>query len=182
MKKNNISMDLPRYNFGNKKIGFISIIFSKPGFRFMFFFRLCQEFKKGSAIGLLARLILKFLTILYGFQIPHSTRIAKGLFLAHWGNIIINRSVVIGENCNISQGVTIGQVNRGKMKGTPVIGDRVWIGTNAVIVGNVKIGNDALIAPLSYVNFNVPPKAVILGNPGKIVSYNSSAGYVNNLA
>lgn len=51
------------------------------------------------------------------------------------------------ENCNIHKGVTIGQENRGKRKGTPVIGDEVWIGINATIVGKISIGSDVLIAP-----------------------------------
>ena len=50
-----------------------------------------------------------------------------------------------------------------------------------MIVGKIMIGNDVLIAPLSYVNFDVPDNAVVVGNPAQIVSYNSSAGYVKNL-
>lgn len=55
-------------------------------------------------------------------------------------------------NCNIHKGVTIGQENRGKRQGTPIIGDNVWIGMNVTIVGNIKIGNDVLIAPNTYLN------------------------------
>jgi serine O-acetyltransferase len=94
---------------------------------------------------------------------------------------VINHKAVIGEDCNIAQGVTIGIVNRGTNKGCPVVGNRVWIGANAVIVGSIKIGNDALIAPLSYVIEDVPEKAVIMGNPAKVVSLNGSEGYVNNI-
>ncbi|MGL2966877.1 serine O-acetyltransferase [Flavobacterium sp. XGLA_31] len=95
---------------------------------------------------------------------------------------MINQNVILGENCNVSQGVTLGNVSRGKLKGTPTIGDRVWIGANAVVVGNIKIGDDVLIAPLSYVNFDVPDKAVVAGNPAVIVNYNTSAGYLKNLS
>ncbi len=63
--------------------------------------------------------------------------------------------------------------------GCPVIGDRVWIGANAVVVGRITIGDDVLIAPLSFVNFDVPDKAVVAGNPAKIINYNGSEGYVN---
>lgn len=61
--------------------------------------------------------------------------------------------------------MTIGQENRGKRKGTPVIGNEVWIGINATIVGAVKIGDDVLIAPNSYVNCDVPSHSVVYGNP-----------------
>jgi serine O-acetyltransferase len=59
--------------------------------------------------------------------------------------------------------------------------DRVWIGANAVVVGKITIGNDVLIAPLTYVNFDLPDKAVVAGNPAKIVNYNGSFGYVNDI-
>lgn len=113
-------------------------------------------------------------------QIPLKVKIGEGFYIGHCGRIIINPEVVIGKNVNIATGVTIGQENRGKRKGTPTIGDNVWIGTNAVIVGNIKIGNDVLIAPLSFVNFDVPDHSVVVGNPAKIISKeNATEGYVN---
>lgn len=65
----------------------------------------------------------------------------------------------------ISKGVTIGQENRGKRKGTPCIGNNVWIGVNATIVGNVVIGNDVLIAPNTYINCDIPDHSIVFGNP-----------------
>ena len=49
--------------------------------------------------------------------------------------------------------------------GTPVIGDKVWIGVNATIVGAIKIGNDVLIARNTYVNCDVPDHSIVFGNP-----------------
>ena len=72
-------------------------------------------------------------------------------------------------NCNIHKGVTIGQENRGKRKGTPVIGDEVWIGINATIVGKVSIGSDVLIAPNTFVNKDIPDHSVVFGNPCVII-------------
>ena len=76
---------------------------------------------------------------------------------------------MIGCNVNITKGVTIGLSNRGSKKGCPVIGDYVWIGANAAIVGDVHIGEDVLIAPNTYVNCDVPSHSIVLGNPAKIV-------------
>ena len=81
-------------------------------------------------------------------QIPARTSIGEGLYIGHLGRIIINPDAKLGKNINIATGVTIGAENRGKRKGAPTISDNCWIGTNAVIVGNVKIGSDVLIAPL----------------------------------
>lgn len=82
--------------------------------------------------------------------------VGKGFYLGHFGMIVINGEVKIGDNCNINQGVTIGAENRRKRKGVPVIGNRVWIGASSVVVGRISIGNNVLIAPLTYVNFDVP--------------------------
>ncbi len=77
--------------------------------------------------------------------------------------------------------MTIGQENRGKRKGAPIIGNSVWIGVNATIVGHITIGDDVLIAPNSYVNCDVPSHSVVFGNPCIVKSKeNATEGYVNN--
>ena len=172
--------DLNRYL--KPKRNKIKLILFNPPFRFMFTFRGCQRYSKFTFIGVLFRIWNKNLQVKYGFQFQYTTKIGKGLYLPHYGNIVINHQVIIGENCNIAQGVTLGNIKRGSKKGNPIIGDRVSIGANAVVVGNIKIGNDALIAPLSFVNFDVPSNAVISGNPATIINYNSSSMYVENLA
>lgn len=76
----------------------------------------------------------------------------------------------------------VGQANRGIRKGCPIIGDRVWIGINAVVVGNVTIGDDVMIAPNSFVNVDVPSHSVVFGNPCVIKHRNwATEGYVNNV-
>ena len=112
-------------------------------------------------------------------QIPADTTIGEGFYIGHSGRIIINSKAVIGRNVNIATGVTIGQENRGKRAGVPTIGDNCWIGTNAVIVGNITIGSDVLIAPLSFVNFDVPDHSIVIGNPAKIIhNDNATDGYI----
>ena len=75
----------------------------------------------------------------YGLEISDELNVGGGLYIGHPYNITINSEVVIGENVNIHKGVTIGQENRGKRKGCPVIGNKVWIGVNATIVGAVMV-------------------------------------------
>ena len=114
-------------------------------------------------------------------QIPARTRIGEGFYIGHLGRVIILPDAIIGKNVNVGTGVTIGMENRGARKGAPTISDDCWIGTNAVIVGNVKIGSDVLIAPLSYVNFDVPDHSIVIGNPGKILpKENATADYICN--
>ncbi len=91
--------------------------------------------------------------------------------------LTVGRDVVIGECCNLHKGCTIGAENRGNREGSPVLGNRVYVGINATIVGNIRIGNDVMIAPNSFVNFDVPDHSVVIGNT---IHYkeNATEGYI----
>lgn len=116
----------------------------------------------------------------YGLEVL-SESIDEGLYLGHAHNINVHPDVKIGKNCNLNKGCTIGKENRGDRKGVPVLGNDVWVGTNAIIVGKITIGDDVLIAPNSYVNFNVPSHTIVVGNPGRIVyKLNATEGYITN--
>lgn len=116
----------------------------------------------------------------YGIEISSGAEIGNGLYMGHPYNITIASGVRMGKNCNVHKGVTIGRINTGKKEGVPIIGDSVFFGINSTIVGNIKIGSDVLIAPNSYVNFDVPDHSVVIRNPG-VIHYkeNATAGYVN---
>lgn len=108
------------------------------------------------------------------------SKIGPGLYVGHPYGITINPNATLGKNCNIHKGVTIGQENRGLRKGTPTIGDCVWIGVNATIVGNITVGDDVLIAPNTYVNCDIPSHCVVFGNPCIIKHRdNATEGYIN---
>ena len=114
----------------------------------------------------------------YGLEIL-SDNIGPGLYIGHAHNINVNPDPIIGKNCNLNKGCTLGRENRGIREGAPVLGDNVWIGTNSVVVGKVYIGNDVLIAPNAYVNFDVPDHSIVLGNPGRIIKKeNATDSYI----
>lgn len=116
-----------------------------------------------------------------GLELSINQQIGGGLYLGHAYNITINSNAKIGRNCNIHKGAVIGQANRGSRKGYPTIGDRVWIGINAAIVGNVTIGDDVMIAPNSFVNIDIPSHSVVFGNPCIIKHRDwATEEYVNN--
>lgn len=115
-------------------------------------------------------------------QISPETSIGKGLSLLHWGPMVISHIAVIGDNCTLSQGVTIGLAPRGDKRGAPTLGDRVWVGPNAVLVGNIRIGSNVLVGPNAFVNFDVPDNSIVIGNPGKVIESNSATeGYIENM-
>lgn len=173
--------DLKRYGFVTRRQIFFAW-FKVPQIRFLIVFRKAVTYRRFSFRWLFFSILLKHYSLKIGYQIPIGTKIGKGLYLGHRGSIVINPESVIGENCNIAQGVTIGQTNRGRLQGAPVIGSKVWIGANAVIVGKIYIGNNVLIAPNSYVNMDVPDNSIVLGNPAQIIpKENATEGYINNV-
>ncbi|MGI9581720.1 serine O-acetyltransferase [Chryseobacterium sp. RRHN12] len=152
-----------------------------PNLHFIYILRKAQKYQKKPVLNIFWRIVLRHYQIKYGFQIYPETQIGEGFYLGHFGSLVINPKTIIGKNCNIAHGVTIGQQNRGKNEGSPVIGDEVWIGTNAVIVGAITIGNNVLVVPNSYVNFDVPQDSIVMGNPGKIFpNLKATQGYINN--
>lgn len=115
----------------------------------------------------------------YGFQILPNTKIGKGLYIGHLGPVVINGQAELGENCTLGNVVTIGQTNRGERAGCPKIGDNVWIGTGAVVVGKIDIGDNVLIAPNAFVNFDVPSNSIVAGNPAVIKQHeNATESYI----
>lgn len=114
-----------------------------------------------------------------GIEISSKCTIGEGFYLAHQWGITINPAAVLGKNINIHKGVTIGQENRGKRAGCPILGDNIWIGVNSTIVGKINIGNDVLIAPNSFINFDVPNHSVVIGS--KIFHRDdATVGYINH--
>lgn len=116
----------------------------------------------------------------YGLEISPSACIGKGCYLGHPYNITVGADVKIGNNVNLHKGCTIGRENRGKREGVPIIGDCVSVGINSTIVERVRIGNDVMIAPNTFVNFDVPSHSIVIGNPAVIHHKdNATKGYVN---
>lgn len=106
------------------------------------------------------------------------SEIGEGFYIGHPGDIHIRAK--LGKNCNVSAGCTIGPTARGKRKGSPTLGDCVWVGLNAVVVGKIEIGDDVMIGPNAFVNFDVPSHSIVIGNPGKIIPReNATEGYIN---
>lgn len=170
--------DLFRY-YGEKGESMKNRLFRPIEIKYLHAFRKVQE-STFFIIKTYYKLKLLHLSLRSQIQIPANTKIGRGFYIGHTGRIIINPAAVLGKNINIATGVTIGQENRGKRTGSPTIGNNCWIGTNAVIVGNIRIGNDVLIAPLSFVNFDVPDHSIVIGNPAKIIHREGATeGYID---
>ncbi len=132
--------------------------------RYMYYWRL----RKSSPGNILAKILCFIVSKKYGLEISSSANIGCGLYLGHAYNITVGGGVTLGDNCNLHKGCTIGRENRGKREGVPTIGNCVSVGINAVVIGKITIGDDVMIAPNSFVNFDVPAHSIVVGNPGVI--------------
>jgi serine O-acetyltransferase len=174
----NIKYDLYRHSGKTSAITFIKNYLLTPGFNYIFWFRLASLYKK----NYLLHYILYKKKLKFNIQIAIGAKIGKGFYIGHWGDIVINKDATIGDNCNISQGVTIGIANGGKYPGVPIIGDRVYIGPGAKIFGNITIGNDVAIGANAVVTHDVPDGVSVAGIPAKIISQTGSINYIHNIS
>lgn len=143
-----------------------------PGFQYSYCLRHAQN-ASNPITKIFWILVLRLMMYYTGIQIPYQTNIAEGLKFGHWGTIVINPEAKIGKNFSVSHGCCVGNA-AGKHMEVPVIGDNVIMNANAVVVGGVRIGNNVLIAPNAFVNFDVPDNSIVIGNPGQIIKRESS--------
>jgi len=106
----------------------------------------------------------RWLSVILGFSIPINT-CGPGLYLVHWGSIVISSQARIGRNCRIHSCVNIGSDETG----APKIGDNVYIGPGAKLFGNIIIGNNVRIGANAVVNKSFPDNITIVGVPARIV-------------
>ncbi len=110
----------------------------------------------------------KFCEIFMEMVISPRAVIGEGLYIGHIGGVHISPYAVIGKNCDIAHRVTIGMAAIGR-QGAPEIGDNVYIGTGATLVGRIKIGDGARIAANTLVLDDVPAGATVMGVPGRVM-------------
>ena len=125
--------------------------------------------------GIRKRLSLKAYWLIYRLietavciTLPISADIGPGLRIWHFGGIIVHADAVIGANCTLRQGVTIG--NRHNDGQVPKIGDNVEFGAYAQVLGGITIGNNCKIGALSLVLCDVPDSATAIGIPAKVIT------------
>jgi serine O-acetyltransferase len=110
----------------------------------------------------------KFCEVFMEMCIDPQASIGEGLYIGHIGGVHINPQAVLGKNCDIAHRVTVGASAMGR-QGAPVLGDDVYIGTGATLVGKIKVGTGAKIAANTLVISNVPEGATVMGVPGRII-------------
>lgn len=123
----------------------------------------------GRIFGVMIEYIIR---VLYASDINCKSQIGGGLFIVHGHDIVIGAKVVVGNNCKIFNGVTLGGQNTEIDNAPqPIIGDNVVISTGAKILGDIKIGNDCIVGANSVVVKSVDENSIIAGVPARFIKY-----------
>ena len=179
----NIKSDLARYRITEQRSNLASIIIS-PGVLAGMYYRLGHWIWYAEAkrewLRLLRPLYIvgkRFVEIYTGISVSPQAVIGPGLYFNHFGSIFIGAST-IGENCNFAHEVTVGIAGRGSKRGRPVLGDRVFVGPGAKILGLVNVGDDVAVGANAVVTKDLSDRAVAVGIPAKVVSYEGSFDFI----
>lgn len=182
MLRNILLADFKRYNrhsLSLKTLFSVFVLQPIPGLKYMTIFRLVQHYRtRNRLLFYFFFLWLRRLKVKYGFDISYRTQIGKGFYIGHFGTVVIHGDSVIGENCNISQGITIGVSNYGTKKGVPVIGNRVFMGPNACVFGNISIGDNVVIGANTVVTDSVPAGKTVVSSNATIIDKDLSEYYI----
>ena len=143
-----------------------------PGFRIMIRYRIAHKlYKKGHY--LLARKIMQKGADKMGIDIHPGATIGNNFFIDHGIGVIIGETAIIGDNCTIYQGVTLGGTGKQTGKRHPTIGNNVMISAGAKVLGNITIGDNTKIGAGSVVLKDIPENSTVVGVPGRVVKRNN---------
>lgn len=120
----------------------------------------------------IARMLSQWARFWTGIEIHPGATIGKGLFIDHGSGVVIGETTIIGDDCTIYQGVTLGGTGKDKGKRHPTLGNNVLVGGGAKILGPFAVGDNARIASGAVVLSEVPPDSTAVGVPARVVRRN----------
>ena len=149
-------------------------VFLYPSFKVMLHYRLAHKlYEKGHYFW--ARWISQRAVRKTGIEIHPGAKIGKGLFIDHGNGVIIGETTIIGDNCTLYQGVTLGGTGKEHGKRHPTLGNNVMVSAGAKVLGSFTIGDNSKIGSGSVVLNEVPPNSTVVGVPGRVVRRNNQA-------
>lgn len=151
----------------------VEIFLCYPGFHAILLHRLAHKLYNWR-VPLIPRVISQFSRWLTGIEIHPGARIGRRFFIDHGMGVVIGETTIIGDDCLLYQGVTLGGTGKEKGKRHPTLQNRVVVGTGAKVLGNITIGDCTRIGAGSVVVRDVPARSTVVGIPGRVVrTYNS---------
>lgn len=148
--------------------GTLDVILSYPGFHAVTAHRFIHALN-ALGVPLLPRFLSNLVRAVTGIEIHPAARIGRRFFIDHGMGVLIGETAEIGDDVTLYKGVTLGGTSLGRGKRHPTIGNDVVIGTNASILGAITVGDGARVGAGSVVVRDVPPRATVVGIPGRIV-------------
>jgi len=148
-------------------------VFLYPSFKVKLYYKISHFLYKRKRF-LIARLISEKAKRKTGIEIHPGATIGKNLFIDHGMGVVIGETCVIGDNVTLFHGVTLGGTGKEKGKRHPTIGNNVFIGSGAKILGNITIGNNVKIGANSVILESIPDNVTVVGIPGKIIKHHTT--------
>lgn len=147
----------------------LEIFMTYSGFHALAYYRAAHWFYRHN-FYLLAALISHSGKMTTGIEIHPGAKIGKFLFIDHGNGVVIGQTAVIGDNVTIMHNVTLGSRKQMNNRRHPIVGNNVFIGAGAQLLGPITIGAKAKIGAGTIVLIDVPEGATIVGNPGHLVT------------
>jgi serine O-acetyltransferase len=148
----------------------LEVVLAYPGFHARQLHRLAHALHR-RGLPLLPRLISHVNRCLTGIEIHPGAVIGERLFIDHGMGVVIGETAVIGDDCHLHQGVTLGGTSTRRVKRHPTLGNDVLVGAGAQLIGAITVGDHARIGAGSVVVTNVPPYATVVGVPGHVIAF-----------
>ena len=151
----------------------LEVLLCYPGLQAIALHRIAHRLNQ-LHLPFIPRFISHLARFLTGIEIHPGATIGSGLFIDHGMGVVIGETAILGDDCLIYQGVTLGGTGKESGKRHPTLGDNVVVGAGAKVLGNIEIGSDVRIGSGSVVLKNVPSHCTVVGIPGRVV-YQSGA-------
>lgn len=158
----------------------LEVLLMYPGIHAVLWHRVAHFFFKHHC-KLLARGISQLTRFFTGIEIHPGAVIGKGLFIDHGMGVVIGETTVIGDDCTIYQGVTLGGTGKEKGKRHPTLGNNVMVGSGAKVLGPFTVGDNSKIAAGAVVLREVPPGSTCVGVPARIVRQDGKPVVIHDL-
>jgi serine O-acetyltransferase len=148
--------------------GYFEVLLTYSGFHAILIHRF-NHFLHKMGIPLIPRFLSQVARLFTGIEIHPAAEIGEGFFIDHGMGVVIGETTIIGKNCTLFQGVTLGGTGKEKGKRHPTLKDNVVVGAGAKILGNIVIGSNSYIGANAVVLKDVPDNSTVVGIPGRIV-------------
>lgn len=141
------------------------ILLLYPGVKALIYYRIAHFFYK-IKLKFIASLIMYSVRVRFSIDIHPACIIGKRLFIDHGAGVVIGETSIIGDDCTIYQGVSLGGTGKEKGKRHPTVGNNVMLGAGCKVLGNITIGNNVKIGANTVVLSSVPDNATVVGYKG----------------